>query len=306
MEKDVRNTAQSGRQSDGTFGYFEKRRKRLVRSSSCDIVNPGCCARYSADMGLLKRMAARAMGTNYKRSKYNKLMDKSESSRSSQARTYGRFKKCASLMVKDTTGDAVVEATILFPIMIMIFAALVLLAIYLPTLAALQLATQYTAVTLATELSDTWLYFDESSMTLRNYDNRSQLVNVYADLFTAGSDISDKGEALAAYIESRNISSKAGELTVDVSSVNNLLFREIVATATREFPMPVNLSFIGFPETISVSATSTAVVQNGDEFIRNIDIASDFVDFIIEKYNLHNITDAISSFGSRVSGLLGW
>jgi len=209
-------------------------------------------------------------------------------------------------MKNNTNGDAVVEATILFPIMIMIFAALVLLAIYMPTKAALQLASQHTAVTLATELSDTWLFFDENNMSLRHYENRSQLVNVYVDLFTTRNDISDKGEALATYIESRNISSKAGELTVDVGSVNNLLFREIVVTATREFPMPVNLSFIGFPETISVSTTSTAVVQNGDEFIRNIDIASDFVEFIIEKYNLHNITDAISSFGSKVSGLLGW
>jgi len=211
-----------------------------------------------------------------------------------------------SSIVKDTTGDAVVEATILFPIMIMIFAALVLLSIYMPTKAALQLATQHTAVTLATELSDTWLFFDERSMSLKNYDNRSQLANVYADLFTARGDINDKGEILVTYIESRNISSKAGELTVDVSSVNNLLLREIVATATREFPMPVNLSFIGFPETILVSATSTAVVINGDEFIRNIDIASDFIEFIIEKYNLHDIKDTISSFGSRVSGLLGW
>jgi hypothetical protein len=188
----------------------------------------------------------------------------------------------------------------------MIFAALVLLAIYMPAKATLQLATQHTAITLATELSDTWLYFDENNMTLSNYDNRSQLVNVYAGLFSARDDISDKGELLVTYIESRSISSKAGELTVDVSFVNNLLFKEIVVTATREFPMPVNLSFIGFPETVSVSAASTAAVLNGDEFIRNVDIASDFVEYIIDKYNLHNITDAISSFGSKISELLGW
>jgi len=251
-------------------------------------------------------MAAGIMGADHKRSKYYKMIDRNGSFGTSPLREYGRFIRLVSSMAKDTTGDAVVEATILFPIMIMIFAALVLLAIYLPTKAALQLATQHTAVTLATELSDTWLYFDEGSMALRNYDNRNQLVNVYADLFTARGDISGKGEALATYIESRNISSKAGEITVSVSSVNNILFREIIATATREFPMPVNLSFIGFPETVSVSATSTAVVINGDEFVRNVDIASDFVEFIIEKYNLHNITDAISSFGSKVSELLGW
>lgn len=45
----------------------------------------------------------------------------------------------------DVRGDAVVEATILFPIIIMVFAGLVLLAMYLPTRAALQQATQYAA-----------------------------------------------------------------------------------------------------------------------------------------------------------------
>ena len=57
----------------------------------------------------------------------------------------------------DTKAYAVVEATILFPIIMMIFAGLVLLAMYLPTRAVLQQATQYAATALATEQSDTWL-----------------------------------------------------------------------------------------------------------------------------------------------------
>jgi Flp pilus assembly protein TadG len=233
-------------------------------------------------------------------------MRKTKCSGFKNERKNGRFIRLVSSIAKDTTGDAVVEATILFPIMIVIFAALVLLAVYMPTRAALQLATQHAAVTLATEISDTWLYFDESEMLLRNFDNRNRLGNVYADLFSSRSDIRDKGEAIVTYIENRSISSKAGELTVDVYSVNYILFREIVVTAIREFQMPVDLSFIGFPETISVSVTGAAVVQNGDEFIRNIDIAGDFFEYIIEKYNLHNITDVISSFGSKLSELLGW
>ena len=67
--------------------------------------------------------------------------------------------------ISDTSGDAVVEATVLFPIMIMIFAALVLLSIYLPARAVLQRATQFAATALANEASDTWLFFDESSMS---------------------------------------------------------------------------------------------------------------------------------------------
>jgi len=87
---------------------------------------------------------------------------------------------------------------------------------------------------------------------------------------------------------------------------NKIFYKEIVVTASREYPMPVDLSFIGFPETITVTATSTAVVHNSCEFVRNIDIACDFAEFIIDKYGLHDVTDTISSFGRRVASLLGW
>ena len=209
-------------------------------------------------------------------------------------------------ILKDTKGDAIVEATILFPIMIMIFAALVLLAIYLPAQAVLQRATQYAATAIATEVGDTWLFFDEGSMTYRWETDKGRLKNVYVDLFTGSGDIGSKGETIVIEAESRSISSKAGNLTVESNIINRILYKEAVVTAVREFPIPVDLSFIGFPRTISVTSSSTAVVQNGDEFIRNIDLASGFVGFINEKYNLSNVADAIGSFGNRVSGILGW
>ena len=210
-------------------------------------------------------------------------------------------------LIRNTKGDAAVEATILFPVMIMIFAALVLLSIYLPAQAALQRATQQAATALATESSDTWLFFDEGHMTYYRQTDKKQLANVYVDLFAGTGDTGSKGEVIVTGSENQNISSKAGRLTVDECRIiNRLLYKEVIVTATREFQIPVDLSFIGFPESVSITATSVAVVQNGDEFIRNVDIAGVFADFITEKYNLFNITEAISSFGKRVTGILGW
>lgn len=208
-------------------------------------------------------------------------------------------------LLKDTNGDAVVEATILFPIMTMIFAALVLLAIFLPAQAVLQRATQFAATALATEKSDTWLFFDESTLSFTWETDKSRLRNVYADLF-ANDDIADRGESIAREVESRGISSKEGELNVSAYMENRILYKEVVVVASREYPMPVDLSFVGFPRTITVRATSSAVAQNAGEFVRNMDMASDFATFIIDKYELHDITDAISSFGARVTSLLGW
>jgi len=209
-------------------------------------------------------------------------------------------------LITDTSGDAIVEATVLFPIMIMIFAALVLLSVYLPVRAVLQRAAQYAATALATEASDTWLFFDDGSMSYYRHTDKRQLKNVYADLFTKCNDIDFRGEDITTKIENRSISSKAGQLSVESNVVNNIFYKEVVITASREFPIPVDLSFVGFPKSIKITATSTAVVSNAEEFVRSIDMASDFAKFIEDRYGLHDITNAIASFGNRITGLLGW
>jgi len=225
-------------------------------------------------------MASRIMGTNHGKSGRN--------------------------IINDVSGDAVVEATVLFPIMIMIFAALVLLAMYLPSQAVLQRATQHAATAIAAETGDTWLFFDDGGMSYYWETDKNRLKNVYVDLFSGSGDASSKGETIVTEMENRGIGIRTGSLHIESNIVNRILYKEVVVTATREFPAPVDLSFIGFPLTITVTSTSTAVVQNGDEFVRNIDMASDFIGFINEKYGLNNVADAISSFGSRVSGILGW
>jgi len=207
--------------------------------------------------------------------------------------------------MKGTDGDAVVEATILFPIMIMIFVALVFLAAYLPTRAALQRATQYAATAIAVENSDTWLFFDEMAMAYYWETDKDKLKHVYAAKFPDVDDVRKKAEDIVIDIESRNVTSKAGVLAVDAGVVPKIFHKEIVVTATREFTVPMDLSFVRFPETILVTASSTASVQNAEEFVRNIDMAVDFAEFIHERYNLTGITDAITSFRDRVSSFLG-
>ena len=285
MEKDTGNATQNNKQDRRVYTGNKKRRAWTVRCRGCDTADIGCSVGDCSDLGISKRVAARTVGTDNGKSRRNIVV-------------YS--------FIKDTTGDAVVEATVLFPIMIMIFAALVLLSFYLPARAALQRATQYAATAIATEISDTWHFFNEGSMTYYRETNIRNLKNVYVDLFTGSADVQTKGETIVREIENRGISSRAGQLTIESSIVNRILYKEAVVTATREFPMPVDLSFIGFPDTISVTATSAAVVQNADEFVRNIDMASDFLEFIKDRFNLHDITNTITSFGSRVAGLLGW
>lgn len=187
---------------------------------------------------------------------------------------------------RDTRGYAVVEATILFPIMMMIFAGLVLLAIYLPNRAVLQRATQYAATAMATESSDTWIYFDENNMEYKWYGGRFQLPNVYVALFQAifGGNVQSKGETIVKSLDNQSIAWRRGDLTVECKVNSFVIYKEISVTATRTIPMPVDLSFVKFPKEIPITVTSTAVVQNGDEFVRNIDLIADFIGYLEEQY----------------------
>lgn len=212
---------------------------------------------------------------------------------------------CKKSIWKNTNAYAVVEATILFPIIMMIFAGLVLLAMYLPTRAVLQRATQYAATALATEQSDTWLQFDEGDMEYSWINSKSQLPNVYVALigsFFKG-DTVEKAQTIVKKAENTGLVHRAGELTVECEIHNYVIYKEIMVTATRTLPMPVDLSFVKFPTEIPITVTSTAVVQNGDEFVRNIDVAADFLTYLDEKYNLQ--FDKLSEYINKAWKFLG-
>ncbi|MBR2131662.1 MAG: pilus assembly protein [Oscillospiraceae bacterium] len=189
---------------------------------------------------------------------------------------------------EDTRGYAVVEATILFPIIFMIFAGLVLLAMYLPTRMVLQQATQYAANAMATEQSDTWLDFNEQQMEYQWETNRVFLPNVYVALFQSffKGNAQEQAETIVTKIEENGLVAHVGELTVECEVVNYIIYKEIIVTATRTIPMPVDLSFVKFPTEIPITVTSVAVVQNGDEFVRNIDLAAEFLVYLDEEYGL--------------------
>ena len=211
---------------------------------------------------------------------------------------------------KDTRGDAVVEAAILFPIIIMVFAGLVLLAVYLPTRAVLQRATQYAATAIATGRSDTWLRFDEGDMEYYWLSDRGDLENVYTSLFrailnTEKNDEAAQAESIVTSMEQKGIFKLTGELTVELGVVNYVIYKEVVVTATRTIPVPVNLSFVRFPEEIPITVTSTAVVQNGDEFVRNVDLAVDFVEYLDEKYEISKVFESVGTVCSKFTDFLG-
>lgn len=187
------------------------------------------------------------------------------------------------LFVKDTNGDAIVEAAILFPIMIMIFAALVLLAMYLPQRMILQEAAQYTAAALATESSDTYVAFDDNGNRVRKTPDISVYITAFKGIFGSG-DPQDHAQQIANHMAQNAIFPVSSEIIADVDVKNYVVYKEITVTLTQTVPMPVDLSFIGFPKELKLVQQASAVVQNGDEFVRSIDIAKDMVVWLDDKF----------------------
>jgi hypothetical protein len=222
-------------------------------------------------------------------------------------------RRLVSVILRDTSGAAVVEAAILFPIIFMVIAALVLLAIYMPQRAILQRATQYTATAISTARSDVWIEYDGEGFT-----TPSKPANVYDSLFKAFVKGDESGVAeksvkrlerkytLLNTFENHDYSAQFADngLTVSYDVLNLVIYKEVIVTATRRIPIPVDLSFVGFPKSLDITVSSTAVVQNGDEFVRNVDIVVDFVQYLDRKYHFGDELDKIFEGMRRVEDFL--
>lgn len=187
------------------------------------------------------------------------------------------------VFVKDTNGDAVVEAAILFPIMIMIFAALVLLATYLPQRMLLQEAAQYAATAVAAEAGDTYVAFDDNGNRIRKAPDISVYVTAFKGI-SGGGLSQDHAEQIANHRAENAIMPVSSQIAADVKVTNYVIYKEITVTLTQTIPMPVDLSFIGFPKELKLEQQASSVVQNGDEFVRNVDIAKDMVKWLDSKF----------------------
>ena len=71
--------------------------------------------------------------------------------------------------------------------------------------------------------------------------------------------------------------------------------------------MPIDLSFVMFPKEIPITVSSTAAVLNGDEFVRNMDLAVELMSYLDEKYNLHvsEFTSSLGKWMGKVYEILG-
>jgi len=173
----------------------------------------------------------------------------------------------------NSDGIAVVEAAILYPLMFMLFSALVMIAIYIPQRALLQRAVQFGADSFATEIGDAWIRYEYKTMTYERFYSYDEMVH-YKGRPEAGlhrvhyNNVPDRIQR-TIFMELTSVAVSI-YLDLDIGVVNHGVFKQVVVTGVMKYHLPINLSFIGFPNPFTMVATATAEVVNGDEFIRQV------------------------------------
>ncbi len=186
---------------------------------------------------------------------------------------------------KDESGLAIVEATILLPVCILMIMAVYYASIFMCQKANIQANLQNALVYYKNTGSDTFIEAnanmayvrDENRLTTaggsaygtpsEKFPYRLILFSIDEDNFRsffrsmAGVMFFDSGENI--------------EITAD--STNFVIYKSIKATATQTVRPAISFAMIGLPDAITIEVTGEVVVTDGDEFIRNIDLAVDLL-----------------------------
>jgi hypothetical protein len=211
-------------------------------------------------------------------------------------------------------GLAIVEATLLLPFCMIMVIALYYVAIFMCQKANLQANLQNALIYYKNVESDTYVEASENMAYTTSNGTVSAVGGSYGET-----------EYLFPYRffgmkfqENRFVvffRSMCGYMFFDTGSnvdvtahvMNYVVYKEITATATQTVKPAISLSMVGAPDEMIISCTSSVVISDADDFIRNTDfvidvvedtkigeVASSLVDKAVEFYNKFKETFHVS------------
>lgn len=187
--------------------------------------------------------------------------------------------------LKNENGEAViVEATLVLPFCIIMVIALYYAAIFLCQKANLQANVENSLIYYKNTVTDTYVQASDnmayasskgtvsavgSSMRNVTYEQPYRFLGMKFDKAKFASFF----HSMAGYMffdDGTNI-----EITSSVK--NYVIYKEITATAKQTVQPAIKLSVVGGSDSLDIVCTSSVVISDGDEFIRNTDFAIDLV-----------------------------
>lgn len=197
---------------------------------------------------------------------------------------------------RDQSGMVVVEAAVIFPVMMVLILVLYFTSIHVYQKANLQATLEMAIAHNSYEYTDTGVTYDDTYVGSYSPD----LVNPYRHIFFSAD--ADGTETLAKRYAKAFSFYGVSNLQVQITSKNYILYREVTATASQTITPVINPAFLGLPAQWTLKAKAVCVVNDPDEFIRTSDIAFDIAYAVDQKYG---ITETIGKVFGGIGDFLG-
>lgn len=190
--------------------------------------------------------------------------------------------------IKNEKGLAVVEATLLLPFCFIMIIALYYAAIFMCQRANLQANVQNALIYYKNTDSDNFVTASPDMA----YEKTEGTISAVGSSYQAPEDDYSKSSPyrfLSFKFSEDDFPSffrsmvgymffdKGENVQISADSKNYIVYKTITATVTQNVKPAISLKMVGGSDTITISATATAVVTNSDDFIRNTDFVVDVV-----------------------------
>lgn len=211
------------------------------------------------------------------------------------------FKLSSGFFRSQKGAVSVVEAALVYPVVIISCIALIYAGIFMYESAVLESRAASVAVLTAKNISFSGLekladdgYSD--SMKFENDISGGKVRRAYRDnapyRYLVASEISSETEKKAIrYAADTILPAYAEKCKIEV--VPHLLSREVSVKISRRVVLPHLFHIIGIDESRKVGASSRAIVSDPAEFLRNTDIAFDTAGYISERFGLDKKKDLL-------------
>lgn len=213
--------------------------------------------------------------------------------------------------LKSEKGEAVIEATLVYPIVFFIVGFIILFGLYELQGVIEYSCAQYVAnysVKLITEpgyrnygeINDNDIDFQSVGKFSDDKDKFS--AKIYRRINCNGVSENDLKHKIESMISSGKLL-KINDTRCKVKFKKSVLNTTIIVTVEDSITMPGFLNYIGLDNEWKRSVAASAVVTDPAEFIRNIDMAQDAVNYVLDKLGLGDRIDAmfekVSSFYNK-------
>lgn len=203
---------------------------------------------------------------------------------------------------KSESGEAIIEATMVYPIVFFIVGFIILFGLYemqgVIEYSYAQYVANYSAKVISEPGYSSYGQIDDNNIdfvSVNNFDTISKDkldVSLYHRFFWSASNRENEMQnKLKTLIDTSRLLAITPECKVKYKK--SVLSTMVIVSVTDTIKMPKFVEFIGIDSEWKRSVTATAVISDPAYFIRNTDLAIYSVEFILKKFNLDGKVDTL-------------